>query len=82
MTKQPEYIYFNPWSSGQSINLLEEEERSISIEYVIDADGNMIPYERVLEKIEITKEHWVEIDELVRNLDKDSVKKIRNKKVT
>ncbi|MEB8637798.1 hypothetical protein P4H32_29385 [Bacillus cereus] len=51
------------------------------MEYVIDADGNVIPFEHVLEKVEITLEHWEEIAELVKNIDRETVKKIRNERV-
>ncbi|WP_264932484.1 hypothetical protein [Paenibacillus sp. LS1] len=49
---------------------------SIPMEYVIDSTGNLIPFEKVRERVEISEEHYLTISNLMSLLDKKSILEI------
>lgn len=51
---------------------------SIPMEYVIDSTGNLIPFEKVRERVEITEEHYLAISNLMNLLDKKTILSILN----
>ncbi|MFX3643303.1 MAG: hypothetical protein ACE3L7_32425 [Candidatus Pristimantibacillus sp.] len=77
MKPDENHIVLDHQSHGK-FNTFDLNNDSIPMEYVIDSTGNLIPYEKVRERVEITEEHYLAISNLMELLDKKTILTILN----